>query len=261
MQAAWDSGIMNYYAPEARARLPIAMKPGDSLASSISLKQGEKVTYPYHAGTVRGVEDNSPVKTIAVLTCVAGPLPPDAFRPGYSGHDTRIYLARDLKRDLLPHFAQPADAPDPVKFAERVQRPWCDAGFFSFDVPQNSMPNYAQAYAQCVADAILLACCDGTRPEDRKRLVIAIIQIGIDHYGLGALRGKPPCAWQSSPCLPHGRPLGIWPSCPGALPDRPRIVYGALRGRPHDIRPIRPGVPGGRPHLFPGARRGRLLAV
>ena len=176
-------------------------------------------------------------------------------------NDTRIYLARDLKRDLLPHFAQPADAPDPVKFAKRVQRPWCDAGFFSFDVPQNSMPNYAQAYAQCVADAILLACCDGTRPEDRKRLVIAIIQIGIDHYGLGALRGKPPCAWQSSPCLPHGRPLGIWPSCPGALPDRPRIVYGALRGRPHDIRPIRPGVPGGRPHLFPGARRGRLLAV
>ena len=184
MQAAWDSGIMNYYAPEARARLPIAMKPGDSLTSSISLKQGEKVTYPYHAGTVRGVEDNSPVKMIAVLTCVAGPLPPDAFRPGYSGHDTRIYLARDLKRDLLPHFTQPADAPDPVKFAERVQRPWCDAGFFSFDVPQNSMPNYAQAYAQCVADSVLLACCDGTRPEDRERLIIDIIQIGIDHYGL-----------------------------------------------------------------------------
>jgi hypothetical protein len=68
MKAAWDSGIMNYYAPEARARLPIVMKPGGSLASSISLKQGEKVAYPYHAGTVRGVEDNSPVKMIAVLT-------------------------------------------------------------------------------------------------------------------------------------------------------------------------------------------------
>ena len=184
MKAAWDSGIMNYYAPEARARLPIAMKPGDSLASSISLKQGEKVTYPYHPGTGRGVEDNSPVKTIAVLTCVAGPLPPDAFRPGYSGHDTRIYLARDLKRNLLPHLTQPAAVPDPVKFAERVQRPWCDAGFFSFDVPQDSMPNYAQAYAQCVADAVLLACCDGTKPEDSERLVIDIIQIGIDHYGL-----------------------------------------------------------------------------
>ena len=143
-EVAWDSGIMNYYHPEHRARLPIAMQPGDSLASSISLRQGEKVSYPYHPGTVRGVDDNSPVKTIAVLTCVAGPLPPDAFRPGYSGHDPKIYLARDLKRDLLPHFNQPAGAPDPVKFAELVQRPWCDAGFFSFDVPQDSMPNYAQ---------------------------------------------------------------------------------------------------------------------
>jgi hypothetical protein len=110
-------------------------------------------------------------------------LPPDAFRPGYSGHDTKIYLARNLKRGLLPHFTQPAGAPDPVKFAELVQRPWCDAGFFSFDVPQDSMPNYAQAYAQCVADAVLLACCDGTRPEDRERLVLNIIQIGIAAYG------------------------------------------------------------------------------
>ena len=184
MQAAWDSGIMNFYSPEARARLPIALKPGDSLASSISLRQGEKVTYAFHPGTVRGEGDNSPVKTIAVITCVADPLPPDAFRPGYSGHDPRIYLARDLKRDLLPRFTQPADAPDPIKFAGNVQRPWCDAAFFSFDVPQNSMPNYGQACAQIVADAVLLACCEGTKPADGEGLVIDVIQIGIDHYGL-----------------------------------------------------------------------------
>ena len=183
-EVAWDSGILNYYHPEHRARLPIAMKPGDSLASSISLRKGEKVTYPYHPGTVRGEDDNSPVKIVAVLTCVAEPLPPDAFRPGYCGHDPRIYLARDLKRELLPHFDRPAGTPDPAQFAENFQRPWCDAGFFSFDVPQQSMPNYAQAYAQCLANAVLLACCDGTRPEDRERLIINVIQIGIDHYGL-----------------------------------------------------------------------------
>jgi hypothetical protein len=183
-EVAWDSGVLNYYHPEHRARLPIAMNPGDSLASSISLRQGEKVTYPYHPGTVRGEGDNSPVKTVAVLTCVASPLPPDALRPGYCGHDPRIYLARDLKRNLLPLFTQPAGAPDPAKFAENVQRPWCDAGFFSFDVPQDSMPNYAQAYAQCVADAVLLACCEGTKPEDKEHLLINVIQIGIDHYGL-----------------------------------------------------------------------------
>ena len=122
-EVAWDSGVMNYYHPEHRARLPIAMTPGDSLASSISLRRGEKVTYPYHAGTVRGEGDNSPVKIVAVLTCVAEPLPPDAFRPGYTGHDPKIYLARDLRRDLLPHFDRPAEAPDPVKFADLSSAP------------------------------------------------------------------------------------------------------------------------------------------
>jgi len=183
-EVAWDSGVINYYHPEHRARLPIAMNPGDSLTSSISLRQGEKVTYPYHPGTVRGEGDNSPVKTVAVLTCVAGPLPPDAFRPGYSGHDPRIYLARDLKRNLLPHFDRPVGIPDPAKFAENFQRPWCDTGFFSFDVPQQSMPNYAQWYAQGPANAVLLACCDGTKPEVKEHLLINVIQIGIDHYGL-----------------------------------------------------------------------------
>ena len=182
-EVAWDSGVINYYRPEPRAVLPIAMKPGDSLVSSISLKKGEKVTYKYHGGTVRGQGDNSPVKIVAVLTCVADPLPPDAFRPGYSGHDPGIYLARDLKRDLLPHLDRPADAPDPEQFAELIRRPWCDAGFFSFDVPQQSMPNYAQANAQILANAVLLACCERT-PEVKERLLIDVIQIGIDYYAL-----------------------------------------------------------------------------
>ncbi len=121
-EVAWDSGVLNYYHAEHRARLPIAMKPGDSLASSISLRRGEKVTYPFHPGTVRGEGDNSPVKTVAVLSCVADPLPPDAFRPGYCGHDPKIYLARGLKRDLLPRFERPPGAPDPVKFAELLHQ-------------------------------------------------------------------------------------------------------------------------------------------
>src|SRR5690349_13596027 len=61
-EVAWDSGIRNYYRPEHRARVPIALNPGDSLVCSISLRRGEKVTYPYHPGTVRGEGDNSPVK-------------------------------------------------------------------------------------------------------------------------------------------------------------------------------------------------------
>ena len=182
-EVGWDSGIINYYHPEHRARLPIALNPGDSLASSISLKKGEKVTYQYHPGTMRGEGDNSPVKTVAVLTCVAAPLPPDAFRPGFCGHDPKMYLARDLKRDLLPHFDRPTGAPDPVQFADLIRRPWCDSGFFSFDVPQESMPNYAQANAQILANAVLLACCE-RKPEDKERLLLRVVQIGLDYYSL-----------------------------------------------------------------------------
>jgi hypothetical protein len=192
-EVAWDSGVLNYYHPEHRARLPIPMKPGDSLASSISLCQGEKVTYPYHPGTVRGEGDNSPVKVVAVLTCVAAPLPPDAFRSSYSGHDPMIYLTRDLRRELLPHFERPREAPDPVKWADLLQRTCCDAGFFSFDVPQQSMPNYAQANAQILANTVLLACCEPQGP-DQERLLINVVQVGIDYYGL-IRKGHPgwPC--------------------------------------------------------------------
>ena len=212
-EVAWDSGILNYYHPEHRARLPIAMQPGDSLASSISLRAGEKVTYPYHPGTVRGEGDNSPVKVVAVLTCVAQPLPPDAFRPSYSGHDPKIYLARDLKRELLPHFDRPREAPDPVKWADLLQRPWCDSGFFSFDVPQQSMANYAQANAQILANAALLACCEHRGPT-QERLLLNLVQVGIDYYGL----------------VRHGHPG--WPAHGGHGSGRkfPIVFAGALLG-------------------------------
>ena len=183
-EVAWDSGVANYYYAQHRAKLPIAMKPGDSLASSISLKKGEKVVYGYHGGTVRGEGDNSPVKVVAVLTCVAEPLPADAFRPGYAGHDPKIYLARDLKRELLPKFAQPAGVENAARFAELIARPWTDTCFFSFDVPQFSMPNYAQGNAMILGDAALMACCEGFKAEDRERLLDRIVQIGIDYYSL-----------------------------------------------------------------------------
>ncbi len=99
-EVAWDSGVINYYRSEHRAALPLAMKTGDSLASSISLKQGEKVTYKYHRGTVRGEGDNSPVKIVAVLTCVADPLPP-ALRQGPLPRRQQRLVPRGLCRPAL----------------------------------------------------------------------------------------------------------------------------------------------------------------
>ncbi|MHC4400033.1 MAG: hypothetical protein ACYTG0_10160, partial [Planctomycetota bacterium] len=71
--------------------MPIRMKPGDSLISTIS------ATDPLHAYSGHG----QPLLTAAVLTCMDAPRPADAFRPSYCDRENRIYLARNLQRQLL----------------------------------------------------------------------------------------------------------------------------------------------------------------
>jgi hypothetical protein len=196
-EVAWDSGIKNFFNPKWEAHLPVAMHPGDTLASSISLKVGEvpEPAYPFDikpASRMRAVDDNSPTKIAALLTCVDKPLPPDAFRPGYCGHEPKIYLARDLHRELLLHLPRVPGKYDPVKFAEVLQRPWLDTAFFSFDEPMENMPHYGQAVCQAISDAALMVNMDFT-PEQKERLLINLVQIGIDHYS--AVREGHPGWW------------------------------------------------------------------
>lgn len=196
-----DSGVRNWYRPDLARRLPISLQPGDTLVSSISLKQGEESEFPYHgSGAVRGENDNSPVKTVAVLTCVAEPLPPDAFRPSWADHresaaERRIYLARNLRRELLPRLPRPDGdrfairESRPTEFATDLdlwvrvfQRPWFNPGFFGFDQPMNNMPHYGQWVGQAMSVAGLILLTD--LPEDqRERLLIGVVQVGVDYWG------------------------------------------------------------------------------
>ena len=96
-EVGYDSGVRNYFRPSVTAKLPIAMKPGDSLVSTISLKLGEAYSFPYHSGGRRATGDVSPVKVAAILSCVTASQPPDAFRPAYCDRKQTIYLSRNLK--------------------------------------------------------------------------------------------------------------------------------------------------------------------
>jgi hypothetical protein len=69
------------YDPGLRASLPIYMKPGDSLISTISVEKMEDLPAPLRPSD----KSISPVRTAAVLTCLAKAVPPDAFRPSYPG--------------------------------------------------------------------------------------------------------------------------------------------------------------------------------
>jgi hypothetical protein len=184
-ETGFDSGTRSYFKAHTTARLPIQLRPGDTLISSISLKKGEKCNFvmPEWSHGTRADEDNCPTRVAAVLTCVGEKLPADAFRPGYCDRGTTIYLARNLKRDKLPVLARIGGTPEPAKFAEVFQKPWVNLGFFGFDEPQENMPHYGQAVGEAVSDAGVLLCLD-FKPDEKEKLLINFIQVGIDYWSM-----------------------------------------------------------------------------
>ena len=173
---------------------PIRLKPGDSLSSSISLKEiGKAKKLLWSGGT-----NVTPVETVAVLTCLAAPAPADAFRPSYVGGSQRLYLARDLKRDLLPRLSR-----EGVNFtcdhfgkftiqdvAGWCQRPWIDVVLDEFTVPVANMPAYGREFVRVVGVASLALCLDFP-PQEKEPLLINFVQIGIDLWGMAGQGGQP----------------------------------------------------------------------
>ncbi len=111
MKVAYDSGVRNWFDPSLIQKLPVTMKPGDSLVSTISMPKGLVLHAQLRNKIERGVDDSSPIRTAAVLTCVGEPQPPDAFRPAFCDRQQKIYLARNLKRELLPTAAADQEHP------------------------------------------------------------------------------------------------------------------------------------------------------
>ncbi len=131
----------------------------------------------------RGEGDSSPIRTAAVLTCVAEPQPADAFRPAFCDRQAKIYLARDLKRDLLPTAAATKSTPDIRRYIRFTQRPWVGTGFFGFEEPVENMPQYGLEYGRVAGISALMLCTD-LKPEQKEPLLVNYVQIGIDLGGM-----------------------------------------------------------------------------
>jgi len=204
MRVSYDSGVRNWFDPSLIQKLPVPMKPGDSLVSTISMPKG-LVLKPMLWETVeRGVDDSSPIRTAAVLTCVAEPVPPDAFRPAFCDRQARIYLSRNLKRGLLPS-ASARDLPDIGLYVRFTQQPWVGTGFFGFESPVENMPQYGRDYARVVGHDALLLCTD-LKPEKKEPLLVDFIQVGIDLGGM--IRNGHP-GWEGFGGHGSGRKLPI----------------------------------------------------
>ncbi len=204
MRVSYDSGVRNWFDPSLIQRLPVSMRPGDSLVSTISMPKG-LVLKPMLWETVeRGVDDSSPIRTAAVLTCVAQPLPADTFRPAFCDRLARMYQSRNLKRNLLPTVAGKS-LPDIALFVRFTQRPWVGTGFFGFESPVENMPQYGRDYARVVGQDALLLCTD-LKPEKKETLLVDFVQVGIDLGGM--IRSGHP-GWEGFGGHGSGRKLPI----------------------------------------------------
>ncbi|HEV7927280.1 MAG TPA: hypothetical protein VGR14_18145 [Verrucomicrobiae bacterium] len=183
MKVAYDSSVRNWFDPALIQKLPAALKPGDCLVSTISMPKGLILHAQLRNKIERGVEDCSPIRTAAVLTCVGAPQPPDAFRPSICDRNQRIYLARNLKRELLPMAAATPSLPNLNRFVRFTQRPWVGTGFFGFEEPVENMPQYGLEYGRVSGLTALLLCTD-LKPEQKEPLLVNFVQIGIDLGGM-----------------------------------------------------------------------------
>jgi hypothetical protein len=183
MKVAYDSGVRNWFDPSLIGKLPVAMKPGDSLVSTISMPKGLVLQAQLRNKIERGVGDGSPIRTAAVLTCMSEPQPPDAFRPSFCDRRHKIYLARDLRRELLCKAAATKSAPKIELYARFTQRPWVGTCFFGFEEPVENMPQYGLEYGRVVGISALLLCTD-IEPEQKEPLLVNYVQVGIDLAGM-----------------------------------------------------------------------------
>jgi hypothetical protein len=190
----------NRYDASLRSDPPVSLAVGDALASSISVATvGSRTRWLFNTSA------DSPVQSVSILTSVAAPLPPDAFRPSYVGRNAPIFYSRNLRRELLPRLASVSSTPSFSEYESHFRRPWIDALFFNFDSPIDYMPDYSREIARAVSMAWLLVLVDRP-PEQRESLLVYLVQYGIDLSGL-VERGHP--GWPAHGGHGNGRKLPI----------------------------------------------------
>ncbi len=183
MAVAYDSGVRNWFNPSLIQKLPVTLKPGDALVSTISMPKGLVLKAQLRNSIERGVEDSSPIRTAAVLTCVGQPLAPDCFRPAFCDREQRVYFARQVRRERLPTVNPPKSLPNLEEFIRFTERPWMGTCFFGFEEPVENMPQYGLEYGRVAGISGLLLCTE-LNPEQKERLLINYLQVGIDLGGM-----------------------------------------------------------------------------
>jgi hypothetical protein len=179
------------YSEQETVKLPLAMKPGVSLISSIS---NTSLPVDHFAKNIMWPEEKkceNVMRAAAVLTCLEQAPPENAFRPPYAGTLKPIFTSDNILWDQLPALAPAGEVPSWEEFERYFQRPWIDH-LMSWSqqqlVPNENGPNYGREHARIVSIASLMVSLDVPR-EKKEKLTIGLIQRGIDLYGLAMAGG------------------------------------------------------------------------
>ena len=168
--------------------LPINMKPGDALISTISASVAEFKTIPNWLR--KADKSNCPVKSACVLTCVSAALSADAFRPSYCDRTQKIYYGKNLKRNILPSLPYGRETYDTdqgaltlKEFEDKFIRVWLNLVFFHFDAPAEYQPQYGREHGRAMGLASLILMTDLPLAK-KEKLLIGLVQNGIDLWGI-----------------------------------------------------------------------------
>lgn len=174
----YDSTTYAQYGPNysaslnATLTLPLTLQPGESLVSTISAGQAHQ---------------RPQIMACEILTVLATPPPAGSFRPQYCGGLKTLHDEANLDYSFLPRLDLAGlGAPSMADAVDLIQRPWLDhvpVWLSRYIHPSDNMADYGAALASQASVAALMLCAD--LPPDQKRdLVVAMVQLGIDLYGI-----------------------------------------------------------------------------
>jgi len=163
---------------DVSASNPLALAAGSSLVSTASLAKPDQ--RPQFASS-------------AILTVLANPAPVGSFRPAYSAlRKTIKFNESQLDYSKLSRLRKIPVTPNMVEAERWFLRPWVDhvPSFLGRYVhPSDNMPDYGREIADQIGTATLMLNMNFTDAEKRK-LLVRVIQVGIDEYGVFEREGK-----------------------------------------------------------------------
>ena len=136
----------------------------------------------------------SVMQTASILTCLEEAPPEDAFRPTYVGAEKRIFSLSDVDYTKLWNLVPTKSMPSWETFERYFERPWLDhlnGSWLGQELLPSNMnqPAYGREYVRLVSKASLMLNTAAS-DEQKEKLLIGLLQLGIDLRGIAELGGN-----------------------------------------------------------------------